>query len=110
MGKVETFIKELRESSDRMYNIFTQGSCVRLFCMLNVFYEDATMYWSDRDGHAITKIDGKYYDIGGRVAPKYVNIKEYHPVPSKHIDGYRLLKNTEEEVKLFVSVEKYFKD
>ena len=109
MNKIELFLKELRESSDRINNIFTNGACVRLFSMLKILFPNAELYWSDRDVHGVTKIDGVYYDIGGIVCSDYLIMKEYHLIPPENYAGYKLLKHTEEDVKLSVTVEKYFK-
>lgn len=107
MNKIESFLKDLRESSDRMYDIFTTGSCFRLYLILKHFYPEAEPYWSDVDGHTLVKIDNCFYDIGGRVDKNYVKSKSYFKIDNKHIKGYSLLKKTEEGVNLSVNIEKY---
>ncbi len=104
------FLKELRDSSDRIYQTFTEGSCVRLFKMLHIINPEAELYWSDGDNHSITKIKDVYYDIGGEVVEIYVKQREYHLVPKKNWSGYFLMKYSElEDIKNKVVVEKYFK-
>ena len=103
-------ITALRESADRMYMIFTTGSCVRLFKILQAADPSAKLYWSDGDSHALTKIDGNYYDIGGLVDKSYVRMREYRKIPPGNYQGYFLLKYSEvENIKTLVTVEKHFK-
>lgn len=106
---IELFLRELCDSSDRIYGIFTNGSCVRLFAILKAIWHNADLYWSDRENHAITKIDGIFYDIGGVVNKEYVELKEYHKVKPCQYAGYMMIKHTEEDVERSIVVEKYFK-
>ena len=110
MNKIELFLKELIDSSDRMYGIFTNGSCTRLFFLVKTVFEDAQLWWSDKDGHAIIRLDDGFYDIGGKLNESYINSKEYHFIPEANYDGYKLLKYVEEGVERRVAIEKYFKD
>lgn len=107
MDKIELFLKELRDSSDRMYDIFTTGSCFRLYLILKHIYSKAEPYWSDIDSHAISKINNNFYDIGGKLDKEYVKHKQYVKVDKNFIKGYSLLKKTEDTVDLKVIVEKY---
>lgn len=100
------FIKELRSSSDIIYNIFTEGSCFRLFKILKILNNRAEPYWSDRDNHCITKIDNIFYDIGGVVNSKYIEDKGYYLIPESQINGFELLKYTTEGPR-GAEVEKY---
>ena len=108
--KVENFLKELKDSADIQYKIFTEGSCFRLYCILKTIWEDAQVYWSDRDGHAITKIDGKYYDIGGQVSSKYIEDMGYYLVPENQEEGYKVMKWLNEKTNLRVKPEKYIRE
>jgi hypothetical protein len=110
MSKIELFLKELRESSDRMYDIFTDGSCARLFFLVKIVFVDAQLWWSDRDGHAVIRLDDGFYDIGGKINESYINNKEYHFIPEANYDGYKLLKYVEEGIQRRVTCEKYFKE
>lgn len=89
---IKEFLEELRESADIQYKIFTEGSCFRLYCILKTVFPEALPYWSDMDGHAITKIDDKFYDIGGEIAVDYVNSNGYYLIPENQLQGYKLLK------------------
>ena len=106
MEDCEVFLKELRDSADAQYKIFTEGSCFRLYKILKIIYPNAVAYWSDRDGHCVTKIDKSYYDIGGKLNSKYVD-SQYYKIPKNQLKGYGLLKYTTEENKFDVSIEKY---
>lgn len=103
------FIKELRDSADIQYKIFTEGSCFRLYCIIKTIFPKANPYWSDRDEHAITEIDGKYYDIGGEVTSEYVSDMGYYLIPENQLEGYRIMKWLNEKTNLSVRPEKYKK-
>lgn len=106
--KVELFIKELRESADAMYVIFTQGSCFKLYRILKVIFKDAKAYWSDSDGHCIIKIEDNFYDIGGVINQEYVKDSGYYKIPDNQLKGFSLMKYSENaEYKPSVRVEKY---
>jgi hypothetical protein len=108
--QIEDFLKELRDSSDRMYEVFTKGSCARLFFIIKALIPKAKLYWSNIDNHAITKIDGEYYDIGGIMNKDYVVRKEYNLVPESQHPAYALLKYSElEEIRGAGISEKYYK-
>lgn len=77
MNKILKFLQELKSADSTIPRIFLEGSCFRLYRILEVFYPEAEPLYSDMDGHWITKIDGEYYDINGRLSPKYVEDKEY---------------------------------
>ena len=108
MNKVEKFLKELRESADIQYKIFTQGSCFRLYLILKILYPNAIAYWSDRDNHCLISIDDTYYDIGGKINKDYVESLSYYRIPERQLDGYKLLKYGEDTPP--ITVEKYKKD
>lgn len=105
---VEDFLKELRESADIQYKIFTEGSCFRLYRILKTVYPEAKPYWSDLENHCITEINGRFYDIGGKVRKEHVEDKGYYKIPKKLLKGYGLLKFViREEETYSVKVEKY---
>lgn len=54
-----------------------EGSCFRLYCMLKEINENAKPYYSELDGHWITNIDNKFYDINGELNIEYVEFKKY---------------------------------
>lgn len=106
---IDKFLEELRNSADIQYKIFTEGSCFRLYCILKTIFPKAIVYWSDIDGHAITKIEGKYYDIGGEINPSYVEETGYYPVPKNQMQGYKILKWLDKDTNLSVKIGKYKK-
>lgn len=103
--QIINFLDELRESADDMYEIFTEGSCYRLYKILKTLYPQAEAYWSESDGHAITKIDNSYYDIGGEIKKSYVDYKEYFKI--KDHSGYNLLKYKTKEKNRSTRIGKY---
>lgn len=70
-------IRELKGSYHLMSEIFTNGSCFKLTKILKTMFPSAVAMYSEKDGHWITKIDGKYYDIHGQLDVKYVKQQEY---------------------------------
>jgi hypothetical protein len=108
MNKVEIFLKQLRESADIIYKIYTDGSCYKLYEILKVFYPDAIPYWSDRDNHCLVKIKDSFYDIGGIINKEWVEEKGYYPIPENQKHGYSLLKySSVKEEQSSIVVEKY---
>lgn len=106
--QVKNFLKELRDSAERIQSIYTKGSCYRLCVILQTVFPSAKAYWSDLDNHAITEIEGKFYDIGGEISKKYIENKGYYLVSEELSDGYYLLKYREDEnLSCSTSIEKY---
>lgn len=104
---IDDFLKELRDSADLQTKIFTEGSCFRLYQIIKTIFPDATAYWSDLDGHCITKVGKEYYDIGGIIKKSYVNIRCYYKIPKNQLRGYSLLKWMNNEDSIGSRVEKY---
>ena len=75
--KILKFLQELKSADATIPRIFLEGSCFRLYRILEVLFPEAEPLYSDRDGHWITKIDEEYYDINGRLSYGYVRDKEY---------------------------------
>lgn len=80
---IENFLKELKNSYHKNEMIYTEGSCFRLYSILKTVFPDAIPCYSYIDGHWITEIDGKYYDINGQIHPKYVADKKYELINSE---------------------------
>jgi hypothetical protein len=59
-----TFIATIRNSFDKAIEVYTQGGCFHFYLILACIYRDAVPYYN---GHVITKIQDKYYDITGEV-------------------------------------------
>lgn len=71
------FLKELKYSYYLNAKIYTEGSCFRLYRILKAIYPQANPYYSHIEGHWITEIDGKYYDINGEINKDFAENKEY---------------------------------
>lgn len=65
--KIVSFIKEIYNANPIMKDIFLYGSCYNLYHILKKVYPNAICYYSQKHGHAITNIDGLFYDITGMV-------------------------------------------
>ena len=104
---IDKFLKELRDSADIQFKIFTEGSCFRLYKILKIIFPDAKPYWSDLDNHCITKIKNEYYDIGGIIKKSYIENRSYYEVPKSQFRGYSILKWMNEEDLIGTKIEKY---
>ena len=71
------FLKELKDSYVDIPKIFLYGSCFRLYKILKIVYPISKPYYSELDGHWITKIGKKYYDINGEINKNYIEHKKY---------------------------------
>lgn len=76
-NRILRMLAELRESADEIFTIFTSGSCFRLYLILKALFPEAVACYSHRDGHWITKINERYYDIGGEIDPTFAIGNEY---------------------------------
>jgi|GEM_PF-3933270 len=104
---IKTFLKELRDSADIQFKIFTEGSCFRLYKILKTIYPEAIAYWSDLDNHCITKVEGEFYDIGGTVKKSYIRDRSYYKIPKNQLRGYSLLKWMNNKEYIGAKIEKY---
>ena len=77
------FLKELKHSYHKNEIIYTEGSCFRLHCILKTLFPQAIPYYSGIDGHWITEIDSKFYDINGEICLDYVAHKKYEKITNK---------------------------
>lgn len=77
------FLKELKYSYHKNEIVYTEGSCFRLYSILKTIFPQAIPCYSDMDGHWITKIDGKYYDINGEINENFAEQKEYKEITDK---------------------------
>lgn len=81
MNKVEEFISTIRDSIVGSQEIYTGGSCYHFYKILKFVFPEAEAFY-DQD-HVVTKIDGNYYDITGKISPdpnfeNYENILPHH--------------------------------
>lgn len=92
---ITEFLKELKHSYHKNEIIYTQGSCFRLYSILKTIFSEAVPHYSILDGHWITEIDGKFYDINGEINSEYVAQKGYEKeenttvLASAYIPTYR---------------------
>lgn len=66
-GKIELLIKCIRESFVGAEDAYLKGSCYQLFKILKSVYPEANAWISDSPLHVISEINGKYFDINGRL-------------------------------------------
>jgi len=105
--QIELFLKELRDSADIIYRIFTSGSCYRLYPIMKTVFPNATAWWSDRDNHCVVEIEGNFYDIGGKLNEDRVK-NSYYEIPEEEHSGYKLMKYVhEEDHRYHVTIERY---
>ena len=83
--KILSFLRILRESHPEQFKIFTEGSCYQLCVLLAHVVEGCTPLYTDQDGHWITRIDARFYDVGGRIAPDYG--KERCDAEATHVEN-----------------------
>lgn len=83
--KITEFLKELKHSYHKNEIIYTQGSCFRLYSILKTIFPEAVPYYSILEGHWITEIDGKYYDINGEINSEYIADKKFEKVEDSTI-------------------------
>lgn len=78
---IEQFIDELRNSDFYIQFLFTQGSCYKLFNLLNKMFDDCTPYINLDITHVVTKHNDNLYDIYGKVD----NMDDYKPMTEDDI-------------------------
>lgn len=69
MNQVECFISTVRDSFIGSQQVYTEGSCYHFYLILKQVFPDAEPYY-DHD-HILTKINGEFYDITGKVLPSF---------------------------------------
>lgn len=80
-------IMEVRNANPIMVDVFTKGSCFNFFMMLRAVYPEAQAYYSQIEGHVITKIEEWYYDINGPVQLSKVIEHSYAPIDEIWAEG-----------------------
>lgn len=65
--EILNIIEAIRDSHPLMVKIFTEGSCLEFHNILRKIFPEAKPVYLDIEGHVVTEIDGKYYDITGSV-------------------------------------------
>lgn len=90
-SKLLEFLRELRDSYENQYNIFTHGSCYRLYKIIKTFNPEVIPYYSEIKGHWIIKTtEGGFFDIGGELSKSYVEVYGFEEVtdPIKLASAY----------------------
>lgn len=77
---ITEFLKELKASYHKNEFVYTRGSCFRLYSILKTVFPQAKPFYSDLDGHWITEIDEKFYDINGEINSDFVEDKQYKEI------------------------------
>lgn len=60
-------ITAIRESHPDMVELYTRGQCYNFYKILAAVFPQAECYYDPIDGHVITKLGTRYYDITGEV-------------------------------------------
>lgn len=77
--KILKFLYELKHAYKENEMIYTEGSCYRVFCMLDAVFSRAVPWYSQSDGHWVTEVEGSFYDINGEISVEYIKEKDYQP-------------------------------
>lgn len=72
MNKVEKFIKEFKFAySQELEYVFLNGNCYHFAVILKDIYPEASLVYHEIEGHYLTLIDNRLYDITGDVTNNY---------------------------------------
>ena len=92
--RILSIIKAIRESFGGSVGIYTQGNCYQFYEILKAIFLEAEAYESG--GHVLTKINGEFYDIKGKLNSKNIHLI---PVEDSRIESLTQNKWTDERVK-----------
>jgi len=104
---IEEFLKELKSSYHKNEMVYTEGSCFRLHSILKTLFPQAKPLYSILEGHWITEIDSRYYDINGEINADFAQQKEYREVTDTTTLSSAYSSNTSNNVaicSLFISI------
>lgn len=79
----ETLIEIIRDSRPDSLHFFRNGGCWHFFTLLKRVFPQSKPYYNHILGHILVDIDGKMYDIGGRV----YDTKGYGPAERHVVKG-----------------------
>lgn len=88
------FITTVRASFGGSIAVYTMGNCYQFYEILKVVFPNAEPYESG--GHVVTKINGEFYDIKGKMDKEKYIVK---PLEDYRIDGLCVNKWTDERRK-----------
>lgn len=75
--KILNLLTALRESDQKVLEVFMSGSCYRLYHVLQSVFPTAIPLYSHKQGHWVVEINNRYYDIGGEIKKDYIEHNEY---------------------------------
>ncbi len=93
MIEVMEFINNFKEGFDSkgLEQVFTNGNCYHFALILKELFM-GIIYYNLDEGHFITRIDDKYYDITGEVKPSDLCYR-WSELSIIEPDQYRVIKN-----------------
>lgn len=100
--KVLLFIKSIRESFGASIAVYTMGNCYQFYEILKTVFPDAEAF---ENGHVLTKIDGEFYDIRGKLINEG-NKEHLYPVLPERIWSLSQNKWTDERRKEYAEEER----
>lgn len=97
-------IRSIREAHPIMTTVYSYGSCWNLFKTLRFAFPEARAYYSQIEGHVITRIGEKYYDITGEVSAD-----QYSPIVGLFGKdrASRVIKQMDQCVPCIIPINKY---
>ncbi len=80
LNEVEKFIKKLKvyEHGQVLDHTFRKGFCYWFAYILEGRFPGAQIVYEPVEGHFLTEIDGRLYDIRGDVTELYSDVKEFY--------------------------------
>ncbi|MEJ1353100.1 MAG: hypothetical protein RPU39_00225 [Candidatus Sedimenticola sp. (ex Thyasira tokunagai)] len=60
-------ISAIRNSFDGSVAVYTQGGCFQFYLILRAAWSDAQPWYDGVEGHVLTKLGKRFYDITGEI-------------------------------------------
>lgn len=76
--EVLEFIKLISDSHNSMETIFTSGSCYNFYLILKNRFPSTIGMYDYIQGHVVSQIDGRLYDITGELTDKSIEYIDLH--------------------------------
>jgi len=80
--KILKFIKIIRDSFSGSIDVYTRGSCYKLYEILKFVFPSAECFCYSK--HIITKINSRFYDIMGEVKDTTLGKKRFKKYKGKY--------------------------